>query len=32
MHLMCAKEYIYSGDTVFFILGDNFFEHSPAKI
>ena len=27
--LMCAKEYIYSGDTVFFILGDNFFEHSP---
>ena len=29
--LMCAKEYIYPGDTVFFILGDNFFEHSPAK-
>jgi glucose-1-phosphate thymidylyltransferase len=28
--LMCAKEYIYPGDTVFFILGDNFFEHSPA--
>ena len=27
--LMCAKEYIYPGDTVFFILGDNFFEHSP---
>ncbi len=29
--LMCAKEYIHSGDTVFFILGDNFFEHSPVK-
>ncbi len=26
---MCAKEYIYPGDTVFFILGDNFFEYSP---
>ena len=23
--LMCAKEYIHSGDKVFFILGDNFF-------
>jgi glucose-1-phosphate thymidylyltransferase len=29
--LMCAKEYIYSGDTVFFILGDNFFENNPAE-
>ena len=28
--LMCAKEYIYSGDTVFFVLGDNFFENNPA--
>ena len=27
---MCAKEYIYSGDTVFFVLGDNFFENNPA--
>ena len=29
--LLCAKEYIHHGDTVFFILGDNFFEHNPAK-
>jgi len=29
--LMCAKEYIYSGDTVFFVLGDNFFENNPAE-
>ena len=29
--LMCAKEYIRSGDTVFFILGDNFFEYSPTR-
>jgi glucose-1-phosphate thymidylyltransferase len=28
---MCAKEYIYSGDTVFFVLGDNFFENNPAE-
>ena len=28
--LMSAKEYIYSGDTVFFVLGDNFFENNPA--
>ena len=28
--LMCAEEYIYSGDTVFFVLGDNFFENNPA--
>lgn len=28
--LMCAKEYVYSGDTVFFVLGDNFFENNPA--
>ena len=27
--LMCAKEFITSGDTVLFILGDNFFEFSP---
>ena len=27
--LLCAKEYIHHGDTVFFILGDNFFEHNP---
>ena len=27
--LMCAKEYISPGDTVFFILGDNFFEQNP---
>ena len=29
--LLCAKEYIHHGDTVFFILGDNFFEYSPTK-
>ena len=29
--LMCEKEYIYSGDTVFFVLGDNFFENNPAE-
>ena len=29
--LMCAKEYVYSGDTVFFVLGDNFFENNPAE-
>ena len=29
--LLCAKEYIHRGDTVFFILGDNFFEYSPTK-
>ena len=29
--LLCAKEYIHHGDTVFFILGDNFFEYSPIK-
>ena len=28
---MCAKEYIYPGDTVFFILGDNFFENNPSE-
>jgi len=27
--LMCAKEFVASGDTVFFILGDNFFQYSP---
>ena len=27
--LMCAKEFINPGDSVFFILGDNFFEHNP---
>jgi len=26
---MCAKEFVASGDTVFFILGDNFFQFSP---
>lgn len=29
--LMCAKKYIHSGDTVFFVLGDNFFENNPAE-
>ena len=29
--LMCAEKYILPGDTVFFILGDNFFENNPAK-
>jgi glucose-1-phosphate thymidylyltransferase len=27
--LMCAKEFINPGDSVFFILGDNFFEFNP---
>jgi len=27
--LMCAKEFINPGDSVFFILGDNFFEYNP---
>jgi glucose-1-phosphate thymidylyltransferase len=27
--LMCAKEFVAPGDTVFFILGDNFFQFSP---
>src|SRR6056300_1323403 len=27
--LMCAKKFIKPGDTVFFILGDNFFEFNP---
>ena len=27
--LMCAEKYIFRGDTVFFILGDNFFENNP---
>jgi len=27
--LMCAKEFINPGDSVFFILGDNFFQFSP---
>ena len=27
--LMCAKELINPGDSVFFILGDNFFEYNP---
>jgi len=27
--LMCAKEFIKPGDTIFFILGDNFFEFNP---
>ena len=26
---MCAKEFINPGDSVFFILGDNFFQYSP---
>ena len=29
--LMCAEKYILPGDTVFFILGDNFFENNPAE-
>ena len=29
--LMCAEKYVLPGDTVFFILGDNFFENNPAK-
>ena len=29
--LMCAKEYIHPGDSVFFILGDNFFENNPTE-
>ncbi len=29
--LMCAKEYIHSGDIVLFVLGDNFFENYPAE-
>ena len=29
--LMCAERYIFPGDTVFFILGDNFFENNPAE-
>ena len=29
--LMCAERYILPGDTVFFILGDNFFENNPAE-
>ena len=28
--LMCAEKYVLPGDTVFFILGDNFFENNPA--
>ena len=28
---MCAEKYILPGDTVFFILGDNFFENNPAE-
>ena len=27
--LMCAEEFINPGDSVFFILGDNFFEYNP---
>ena len=29
--LMCAEKYILPGDTIFFILGDNFFENNPAE-
>ena len=29
--LMCAEKYVFPGDTVFFILGDNFFENNPAE-
>jgi glucose-1-phosphate thymidylyltransferase len=29
--LLCADEYIDSGDTVLFILGDNFFQNDPTK-
>ena len=29
--LMCAEKYILPGDTVFFILGDNFFQNNPAE-
>ena len=29
--LKCAEEYILPGDTIFFILGDNFFEKNPVK-
>ena len=29
--LMCAEKYIFPGDTIFFILGDNFFENNPAE-
>ncbi|MCH1416337.1 MAG: NTP transferase domain-containing protein [Gammaproteobacteria bacterium] len=29
--LLCAEEYIDSGDTVLFILGDNFFENNPTE-
>ena len=29
--LMCAERYVFPGDTVFFILGDNFFENNPAE-
>ena len=27
--LMCAEKYVFPGDTVLFILGDNFFENNP---
>jgi len=29
--LLCAEEFISPGDTVFFILGDNFFENNPCR-
>ena len=29
--LMCAEKYVLPGDTVIFILGDNFFENNPAE-
>ena len=29
--LMCAEKYILPGDTIFFILGDNFFENNPVE-
>ena len=29
--LMCASEYIFAGDTILFILGDNFFENNPTN-
>ena len=29
--LMCAEKYVLPGDTIFFILGDNFFENNPAE-
>ena len=29
--LLCADEYIDSGDTVLFILGDNFFQNNPTE-